>query len=309
MSPSNRSGSRLGRRLRRGLLAVALLSAAGAVVFAEAQLWQDRELAAGWRLQAQAVTGRCRVLDPAGAVAERGFGEACRVAYLALRPEVSAGELVILLHGLGRTPWMFRDLQPALEAEGRQVVALRYPSLTRDLDAHGRWLNEVLDRHPQVSRVSFVTHSLGGLVLRAALARDPAWRARVALGPVVMLAPPNQGALIARRLDRWTPTRFILGPSFAELAEDKPLPAALPEEVALGIIAGGCCAGEGYNPLLPGDDDGVVRVVETPLEGGDAALRVEALHTFIARDGDAIAATRGFLQDGRLSSAVKTDDF
>ncbi len=309
MSPSIRSGSRLGRRLRRGLLAVALLSAVGFVVFAEAQLWQDRALAAGWRLQAQAVTGRCRVLDPAGAVAERGFGEACRAAYLALRPEESAGELVILLHGLGRTPRMFHDLRPALEAEGRLVVALRYPSLTAGIEAHGLWLNEVLDRHPRVAKVSFVTHSLGALVLRAALARDPAWRARTALGPVVMLAPPNQGALIARRLDRWTPTRFILGPSFAELAEDKPLPAALPEEVALGIIAGGCCDGEGYNPLLPGDDDGVVRVVETPLEGGDAALRVEALHTFIARDGDAIAATRGFLDGGRLLPAAKTDDF
>ncbi|MCG8594810.1 MAG: alpha/beta hydrolase [Kiloniellales bacterium] len=309
MSPLTRRGSRLGRRLRRGLLAVALLAAVGAAAFAETQLWQDREFTAGWRLQVQAVTGRCRVLDPAGAAAERGFGEACRAAYLALRPEESAGELVILLHGLGRTPRMFHDLQPALESEGRQVIALRYPSLTAGIEAHGRWLNALLDRHPQVSRVSFVTHSLGGLVLRAALARDPAWRARVALGPVVMLAPPNQGALIARRLDRWTPTRFVLGPSFAELAEGKPLPAALPAEVALGIIAGGCCAGEGYNPLLPGDDDGVVRVVETPLDGGDAALRVEALHTFIARNGDAIAATRGFLDGGRLLPASKTDDF
>lgn len=100
-----------GRRLRRALLAAVLLGAAGFVVFAETQLWQDRELAAGWRLQAQAVTGRCRVLDPAGAVMKRGFGGACRAAYLALRPEEStARELVLLLHGLGRTPRMFHDL-------------------------------------------------------------------------------------------------------------------------------------------------------------------------------------------------------
>ena len=310
MGPVTRSGAKPGRRLRRALLAAALLGAGGALVFAELQLWQDRALAAGWRLQAQAVTGRCRVLDPAGTVAKRGFGAACRAAYLALRPEqATARELVILLHGLGRTPRMFHDLRSALEAEGRQVTALRYASLTAGIEAHGLWLNEVLDRHPRVAKVSFVTHSLGALVLRAALARDPAWRARTALGPVVMLAPPNQGALIARKLDRWTPTRFILGPGFADLAEGKPLPAALPAEVALGIIAGGCCEGEGYNPLLPGDDDGVVRVAETPLEGGDAALRVEALHTFIAEDGDAIAATRGFLQDGRLTPAAETDGF
>ena len=222
---------------------------------------------------------------------------------------MAAGELVLLLHGLGRTPGMFHDLRPALEAEGRQVVALRYASLTGDIEAHGLWLNALLDRHPQVTRVSFVTHSLGALVLRAALARDPAWRERLALGPVVMLAPPNQGALIARKLDRWTPARFILGPSFADLAEDKPLPAALPAEVALCIVAGGCCGGEGYNPLLPGDDDGVVRLAETPLEGGDAALRVEALHTFIAEDGEAIAAVRGFLDDGRLGPSAETTDF
>ncbi len=310
MSTRTRTSSKPGRRLRYALLAALLLGAGGFLVFAETQLWQDRELAAGWRLQAQAVTGRCRVLDPAGAVVERGFGGACRAGYLARRPQAAgAEELVLLLHGLGRTPRMFHDLQPALEADGRRVVALRYPSVTRDLEAHGRWLNALLDRHPQVTRVSFVTHSIGGLVLRAALAQDPAWRARIELGPVVMLAPPNRGALIARELDRWTPTRFFLGPSFADLAEDKPLPAALPEEVPLGIIAGGCCEGEGYNPLLPGDDDGVIRVAETPLEGGDAALRVEALHTFIARNRDAIAATRGFLDGGRLSPAEKTDDF
>lgn len=303
-----RGGFWPGRRLRRSLLAVTLL-AAGLVVFAEAQLWHDREFAAGWRLQTQAVTGRCRILDPEGAVTERGFGEACRAGYAALRPEEAAGELVILLHGLGRTPGMFRDLEPALQSEGRQVVALRYPSLTRDLEAHGLWLNELLDRHPQVNKVSFVTHSLGGLVLRAALARNPAWRDRVALGPVVMLAPPNKGALIARKLDRWTPARFLLGPSFADLADEEALPAALPDEIALGIITGGCCAGRGYNPLLPGDDDGIVTVGETPLEGSDAVLRVEALHTFIAEDGDAIAATRGFLDHGRLGPAAKTSDF
>jgi len=303
-----RSGSKLGRRLRRSLLALTLL-AAGFVVFAEAQLWHDREFAAGWRLQAQAVTGRCRVLDPAGEAVERGFGEACRAAYAALRPEEAAGELVILLHGLGRTPGMFRDLEPVLRSEGRQVVALRYPSLTRDLEAHGIWLNELLDRHPRVDKVSFVTHSLGGLVLRAALARDPAWRDRVALGPVVMLAPPNQGALIARKLDRWTPARFLLGPSFADLADGEALPAALPDEVVLGIVTGGCCAGRGYNPLLPGDDDGIVTVGETPLDGSDAVLRVEALHSFIAEDADAIAAIRGFLDHGRLGPAAQTSDF
>ncbi len=303
-----RSGSKLGRRLRRSFLAVTLL-AAGFVVFAEIQLWHDREFATGWRLQAQAVTGRCRVLDPAGEAVKRGFGEACSATYAALRPDEAAGELVILLHGLGRTPAMFHDLEPALQSEGRQVIALRYPSLTRDLEAHGIWLNELLDRHPRVDKVAFVTHSLGGLVLRAALAGEPAWRDRMALGPVVMLAPPNQGAEIARKLDRWTPARYLLGPSFADIAEGEALPAAVPDEVALAIITGGCCAGRGYNPLLSGDDDGVVTVGETPLEGSDAVLRVEALHTFIAEDSDAIAAIRGFLDHGRLVPAAKTGGF
>ncbi len=303
-----RSGSKLGRWLRRSLLAVTLL-AAGFVVFAEIQLWHDREFATGWRLQAQGVTGRCRVLNPAGEAVKRGFGEACSATYAALRPDESAGELVVLLHGLGRTPSMFHDLEPALQSEGRQVVALRYRSLTRDIEAHGIWLNELLDRHPRVDRVAFVTHSLGGLVLRAALAGEPAWRDRMALGPVIMLAPPNQGAEIARKLDRWTPARYLLGPSFADIAEGEALPAAVPDEVALAIITGGCCAGRGYNPLLPGDDDGVVAVGETPLEGSDAVLRVEALHTFIAEDGDAIAAIRGFLDHGRLVPAAKASDF
>ncbi len=152
-----------------------------------------------------------------------------------------------------------------------------------------------MDGHAPVRQVSFVTHSLGGMALRAALDRDPAWRCRLPIGAVAMLAPPNSGALLARKLDRWTPAALVLGPSFVDLAGRGLWPATLPEDLPLAIIAGGS-GDKGYNPLLPGNDDGIVQVAETRMAGADVEILVEALHTFIANDEVAIGAIRSFLE-------------
>ena len=296
---------------RRVLLGLGFASALGLAAFLEAQFWQDGALRDGWRLQVHGPTARCRIVAPDGAVARRGFGSGCEAAFAALGAQADPAaqaepeELVLLIHGLGRTPRMFRKLQPALEAPGRRVVVLRYASLAADIRGHGDWLNRLLDGHPPVRQVSFVTHSLGGMALRAALEQDPAWRCRLPIGAVVMLAPPNRGALIARKLDRWTPTALILGPSFADLAGRGPLPAILPEELPLAIIAGGF-GGKGVNPLLPGDNDGIVQVAETRMAGADVEILVRALHTFIANDEVAIDAIRSFLESPL--SAPKTAD-
>lgn len=298
-APKKRSFGR--RALRLWLSGLAVLPVAGLVLFAELQLWQDEAFAGGWRLQQQAVTGRCRVLDPQGETLDSGFGGGCGPVFGKALAEAAPpeGELVLLLHGLGRTPAMFGKLKAALAAEGRTVVALRYRSLTEDVAAHGRWLNDLLDGHPSAAKVSFVTHSLGAVVLRAALAQEPAWRGKTALGRAVMLAPPNQGAMIARALDRWTPAGLILGPSLADVLGPGSLPAGLPEALPAAVIAGGCCGGRGFNPILPGDDDGIVRVAETRHAGAES-LRIVTFHSFIAGNPETIAATRSFLESGRL---------
>lgn len=269
------------------------------------QYWEDQEVYAGWHVQEHGPTGFCRLLDRSGAVRASGRGETCHEALKNVRAETNlrpgSGHLVILIHGLGRTPLMFRSMETALRGAGYEAVAIAYPSLSKDVGDHAVQLERLLNGLEDVERVSFVTHSLGALVLRETLARPHApWRDDLALGRAIMLAPPNQGADLARILEGFGPFHFFGGPSADQLARGAgfaPLPAAL----EFGIIAGGTAGGSGYNPLLQGNDDGLVRVTETHLAGSRDSLVVPVIHTLIAAAPETIAATLKFLASGRFS--------
>jgi hypothetical protein len=117
-----------------------------------------------------------------------------------------------------------------------------------------------------------------------------------------MIAPPSQGSAIARDLQDVPAYRLLYGPAGQELtpeAMDFPIPTTLP----FAIIAGGRGDGEGYNPLLPGDDDGTVAVDEARLPGAAGFLIVPAVHAVISNDARTIAATRAFLGTGRLEAS------
>lgn len=282
-------------------LAVAGVAALG-VQLNRTQLWEDREIYAGWRLQQHVVLGSCRLLDRDDATRARGWGNDCDADLDAAKHDgkvTPAGRhLVILVHGMGRSTVLFHDMQSALRAAGYEAVAISYPSLTRDIAGHAGQIEALLDEARDVDRVSFVTHSLGGLVVREVLSRQGPWRERLTLGRVVMLAPPNQGSALAEALAPLPPYHWIGGPSAVEIAAGGPF-ANVPEEVEVAVIAGGT-GGWGFNPLLPGDDDGVVTVAETELAGGRDSLLVPALHTVIAAAPETIAATLNFLEHGRL---------
>jgi hypothetical protein len=69
------------------------------------------------------------------------------------------------------------------------------------------------------------------------------------------------------------------------------------------IIAGGKGDGRGFNPLLPGDDDGTVGVAETRLGGAADFLVVPEIHALISNHRETIRATINFLKRGRFDAA------
>jgi len=71
-----------------------------------------------------------------------------------------------------------------------------------------------------------------------------------------------------------------------------------------GIVAGGTGTEEGLSPLLDGDDDAVVRVAETRLDGADDFLLVPVHHAAMMRDAAVQKATESFLETGRFGRTV-----
>lgn len=269
------------------------------------QFWADVFIYGGWRIQQNVLTGHHRLLDPRDVRYCIGTLEQCRRAFdderRAQHIAPRGRHAVLLIHGLGRSKDSLARLERALQDAGYEAVAISYPSTRRSLVEHGDQLDQLLNGLEDVDTVSFVTHSLGGLLLRQALARDSAWRTRIALGRAVMLAPPNQGAAIADAMQGFSPYHLVFGRAGRDVTSE--VAAKLPSPpLPVGIIAGGLGDGDGHNPLLDGDDDGVVRVAETHLPDEADFLLVDSLHTFIMDAPEVIAAVQSFLRTGRFAS-------
>lgn len=269
------------------------------------QLWADEFLGLGWRVQRNVLTDHFRLLDPDDIRRAWGSYEACRVVLEEyrlkedLRPR--SDHLVLLVHGLGRSKDSFAKMAAALEKADFEPVSVNYPSTRRSVREHSEQLRTILSRLEDIRTVSFVTHSLGGIVVRDLLSLDGDWKERVRVNRLVMLAPPNQGSIVASALEDWFIYRAGLGPAGQELTPEKveriPRPTC-----PFGVIAGGTGTDKGHSRLIPGDDDGVVAVENTKLDGQSDFLRVESIHTFIMDKEDTIEATLRFLVSGRFGA-------
>jgi triacylglycerol lipase len=210
------------------------------------------------------------------------------------------GENVVLLHGLGRSAASMKPLEKFLRSEGFRTHNLDYPSTERSADELVGWLDDALRECCAQAEgpLHFVTHSLGGILLRAELARNRPEK----LGRSVLIAPPNRGSEIVDELGENPLFEAALGPVASDLgnAPDS-FPTRLgPADFEVGIIAGR----ESINPfgsaILPGDDDGTVSIANTRLEGAADFIVVPANHTFIMQDEGVAEQVVHFLREGRF---------
>ncbi|MBI1850528.1 MAG: alpha/beta fold hydrolase [Planctomycetes bacterium] len=206
--------------------------------------------------------------------------------------------MALVLHGIWRTQLSMKKIERALHAAGYEVVNRSYPSLRAPLPEIAARLAESLD-HYRERPMFVVTHSMGGLVAREYLGRfRPANAKRL-----VMIAPPNQGAWLADRLNahrRLGPAyRMLFGRNAAHLLPSAAKRAAIPR-CEFGVIAGGTGRSRGYAGYLPGDNDGTVLVSETHLDGESDFLLLPRRHTFIMNASETIDAVLRFFESGRF---------
>ena len=212
-------------------------------------------------------------------------------------------DYVILLHGLGRTSRSMRALERTLSHRFR-VINIGYPSRKYSVERLAEYVgSRIRQRCPDESRkIHFVTHSVGGIVLRYYLKESQLRN----LGCVVMLGPPNQGSELVDIFRKSALFNVLLnvatGPSGRQLGtEASSIPNVLgPVDFVVGVIVGSESPDPIFSRLIPGADDGRISVERAKVEGMTDFMTVPRHHTFIMNSSDVIEQAVFFLENAKF---------
>lgn len=215
----------------------------------------------------------------------------------------TSGDCVVLLHGLARTSSSMEAMGEALAAAGFQVVNVDYPSRDFPIEELSPLAVEdgifLCGEAAQVRKVHFVTHSLGGILVRYYFEHNSSER----VGRVVMLGPPNQGSAAADRMSEWPGFDWLNGPAGAQLGQGPdsvPLSLGVPD-FEFAVIAGNRTIDPITSAVLEDPDDGKVSVVDTRLDGMADFQVIAVSHAYIMQDEEVIELTERFLRTGSFS--------
>jgi pimeloyl-ACP methyl ester carboxylesterase len=214
-------------------------------------------------------------------------------------PMPGLADNVILLHGLARTDRSMHKLEQALLEQGYCVDNVHYESTRHDIETLAEQaVGAALAACPAGRPVHFVTHSLGGILVRQYLENHRIEN----LGRVVMLGPPNKGSEVVDRLAEFPGFHFFNGDAGLQLGTGA---TSVPNRLGradfdLGIIAGTRSINLLLSQMIPGTDDGKVSVENTRLDGMRDHLEMPVTHTFMMQNDGVIAQVIHYLRHGEF---------
>jgi pimeloyl-ACP methyl ester carboxylesterase len=201
-----------------------------------------------------------------------------------MRPEV------VLAPGLWMPAATMALIAARLRRRGYATHSFAYRS-REPLEASMERLARLVDGRT----VHFVGHSLGGVLIYDALSRHRQMHA----GRVVLLGAPVRGCFAGRRFGARSLGRWMLG---AAARRWEPCEARWERPEPLGVIAGTRSLGLARAfGVLPGDNDGVVCVDETEVQGMSDRALVPAGHGMLAVSGRVSDLVERFLSTGRFA--------
>jgi pimeloyl-ACP methyl ester carboxylesterase len=224
---------------------------------------------------------------------------------VAMNPPAFADDCAVLLHGLWRTENSMGRMEKSLAEAGYRVLNIEYESTEKPIALLAEEaVREGVDGCQDADSIHFVTHSMGGILLRQFLEQNEIPR----LGRVVMLGPPNQGSEVIDRYGDLPGFEWFSGPAGLQLGTgEASVPRSLgPAHFDLGIIAGTQSVNPILSRTLPGPDDGKVSVDATRVDGMDDHLELPVTHVFMMRDKEVIEQVQHFLANGQFKRAAES---
>lgn len=208
-------------------------------------------------------------------------------------------EYVILLHGLARSAHSMDRIAQRLTEQGYKVLNVDYPSRSYPIEQLAeQTISEALEKC-QNFPVNFVTHSMGGILVRQFLSKHQIKN----LNKVVMLGPPNKGTEIVDKLGNLPGFHLVNGDAGMQLGTGA---LSLPNRLGkanfdVGIIAGTQSINLILSSLIPDTDDGKVSVENTKIDGMKDHIEMPTTHVFMMRNDAVIDQVICYLKQGKFN--------
>ena len=208
-------------------------------------------------------------------------------------------ENVIVLHGITKTNRIMKHLSKSLSEHGFNVYNITYPSTEYTIQelaefvynkAYELGLNDRKKTH-------FVGHSMGGLIIRHFIYKFKPEN----IGRVVMIGTPNHGSQLTDKFKDWWLYKKDFGTKAGrQIGTDMyGLKNAFGKvDYELGIIAGNKNGNPYFSKILPNEDDGMVTVESTKLEGMKEHIILKLKHNQLVSNKKSIRQVIYFLRNG-----------
>ncbi len=207
--------------------------------------------------------------------------------------------MVIFMHGALKSASSMDKLEAAFSSADYHTFNWDFNSRDFTVIQNAAKLDSILRHKDYLEHtLHFVTHSMGGIVIRYYLENyNPP-----NVGRFVMIAPPNQGSQIATELRGFPPFRWLYRKNVDYLVtgSDAFAPNAGIPDCEFGIIAGGTGGKYGFTWYLPGDDDSILSVEQTKLQGAADFILLHHIHATIMMEDDTIKQSLYFIQHGEF---------
>lgn len=187
---------------------------------------------------------------------------------------------VLLVHGLGRTPLSLIRLGAYLRRHQHDAEFFGYVAMLERFDAVRSRLRKRLEQFAErTSAFAVIGHSLGGVLLQAALINWPKH-----LNPpahLITLGTPTRVPRLVQRAHKLWPYRLLAGEAGQVLADADALHAPGALEPRWTVISGTRGWRGRWSPFGTEANDGLVAVSETRSAMASVHIEVPAVHTFM----------------------------
>ena len=203
-------------------------------------LWNDVFYYQGWKIQRRVHKNHYRLLDSHNIRRKSGTFEVCKDTLLkyiaACEIREPSKDIVILIHGFGRTQKSLKPLETAIREKNLDTVIFNYSSFSLNLKSIAEMLLAFTRNFTNSPRLYFVTVGAGCLVLRKLFGICDNYR-ELNIKGIININPLNSGSDFAFLVSRVGIFRKIFGPMLTDITPDMAIKISkIPQDIPFYII-------------------------------------------------------------------------